>query len=88
MWLLRPPRVVIFLCFESSLLCRGDCRGVWFGGDCNLPYVCCYPSCVEVIVEVVLVSFLCRGDCGGVFELVGIPLSVEVDLVWLTALSL
>ena len=40
-------------------------------------FALCYPSCVEVIVEVV-------------FELVGIPLSVEVIVVkfWLCALSL
>ena len=47
--LLRPPRVVIFLCFE-------------------------YPSCVEVIVEE--------------FELVVIPLSVEVIEVRVLALCL
>ena len=37
----------------------------------NLPYICWYPSCVEVIMEVE-------------FGLVGIPLSVEVIVViWL-----
>ena len=33
-------------------------------------WVCYYPSCVEVIVEVVFelwVSLFCRGDCGGVW---------------------
>ena len=39
--------------------------------SCNLPYICCYPSCGEVIVEVV-------------FGRVGIPLSVEVIVIGLT----
>ena len=42
--------------------------------SCNLPCIRYYPSCVEVIVEVV-------------FELVVIPLSVEV-IVGVLALSL
>ena len=36
--------------------------------SCNLPCICCYPSCVEVIAEVVV-------GC------VGIPLSVEVIVI-------
>ena len=52
-------------------------------------------------MEVVLISLLyrgdcggcvdisqVRGDCGGVFELVGIPLSVEVIVVGVLALCL
>ena len=42
--------------------------------SCNLPCICWYPSCVEVIVEVV-------------FELVVIPLSIE-EIVGVLALSL
>ena len=41
--------------------------------SCNLPYICWYPSCVEVIEKE--------------FDLVGIPLSVEV-IVRMLALSL
>ena len=48
-------------------------------------FALCYPSCVEVIVEIVLVSLLCSGDCGGC---VGIPLSVEVIEVGVLALCL
>ena len=41
----------------------------------NLPYICWYPSCVEVIVEVE-------------FGFIGIPLSVEVIVVGVLTLSL
>ena len=44
---------------------------------CNLLCVYCYPSCVEVIVEFVLVSFKCRGDWGWSFGLVPYPSSVR-----------
>ena len=47
--------------------------------SCNLLCVCCYPSCVEVIVEVMLVSRKCRGDCAWSVGFVPIPL-VRGDL--------
>ena len=40
---------------------------------------CCNPLCF-------VLSLLCRGDCGEEFELVGIPLSVEVIVVGVLAL--
>ena len=60
--------------------------------SCDLICVCCYPSCVEVIVEVVFefvgIPLSVEVIEVGVLAFMPIPLSVEVIVVWLCALSL